>query len=59
VTLSGQGNGTVIADAVRIVPNTPASVQGNSYNIYTDHLERVARRLTCFAENTRTSAFSR
>jgi len=38
VTLSGQGNGIITADAVRIVPNTPAQTQANVYYIYTDHL---------------------
>ena len=38
VTLSGQGNGIITADAVRIVPNTTAQTQANAYNIYTDHL---------------------
>jgi hypothetical protein len=39
VTLSGQGNGVVIADAIRIIPNTPTATQSNTYNIYTDHLD--------------------
>ncbi|NOT15322.1 MAG: hypothetical protein HOP21_07025 [Methylotenera sp.] len=38
VTLSGQGNGAVIADAIRIVPNTPNQTQSTSYYIHTDHL---------------------
>jgi len=38
VTLSGQGNGIITADAIRIVPNTTAQTQANAYSIYTDHL---------------------
>lgn len=38
VTLSGQGNGIVMADAIRIVPNTTTQTQANAYYIYTDHL---------------------
>lgn len=39
VTLSGQGNGNVIADAIRIVPNVTTQTQNNTYYIYTDHLD--------------------
>jgi RHS repeat-associated protein len=38
ITLSAQGNGIVTADAVRIVPNTPANIQNLTYYIHTDHL---------------------
>jgi len=38
VTLSGQGNGMVMADAVKIVPNTTSATQASAFNIYTDHL---------------------
>lgn len=38
VTLSGQGNGIVMADAVKIVPNTTSATQASAFNIYTDHL---------------------
>ena len=38
ITLSGQGNGIVIADAVKIVPNTSSATQTSAFNIYTDHL---------------------
>lgn len=39
VSLSGQGNGIVIADAIRIVPDTSTQTQNNSYLVYSDYLD--------------------
>lgn len=52
VTLSGQGNGTVIADAIRIVPNATTQTQNNTYFIYTDHLD-TPREIRNYANQLR------
>ena len=52
VTLSGQGNGAIVADAIRIVPASTASVQSITYNIYTDHLN-MPREIRDYANQQR------
>jgi RHS repeat-associated protein len=52
VTLSGQGNGMVIADAIRIVPDTATQTQANTYSIYTDHLD-TPREIRNYANQMR------
>lgn len=52
VTLSGQGNGTVIADAIRIVPNVTTQTQNTTFFIYTDHLD-TPREIRSYANQTR------
>lgn len=52
ITLSGQGNGIVVADAVKIVPNTTTAVQASAFNIYTDHLN-TPREIRNHANQTR------
>ncbi|CAH1082874.1 golvesin C-terminal-like domain-containing protein [Candidatus Nitrotoga sp. 1052] len=52
ITLSGQGNGIVVADAVKIVPNTTSATQASAFNIYTDHLN-TPREIRNHANQTR------
>ncbi|OAM52273.1 hypothetical protein A7981_01935 [Methylovorus sp. MM2] len=51
VSLSGQGNGAVIADAVRIVPNTTSTIQSLTYFVFADYLN-TPRRIKNAANQT-------
>ncbi len=52
VTLSGQGNGIVMADAIRIVPDTATQTQNNTYFVHTDHLD-TPRLITSYSNQKR------
>lgn len=51
VSLSGQGNGNVVADAIRIVPASTTNIQNNTYFVHTDHLNTP--RLVASYNNTK------
>ena len=52
VKLSAQGNGTVVADAIRLIPASPPSIQSISYLVQTDHLN-TPRLIRNYSQQTR------